>query len=42
MDGVPNDLGKSIKKDKAFDVEPFKSAIIEILKANPGCNIIPP
>jgi hypothetical protein len=39
MDGVPDDLGESLKKDKAFDVEPFRSAIIDILTANPGCHI---
>ena len=36
MDAVPDDLGASLTKDKVFDVEPWKSAIIAILKNNPG------
>jgi hypothetical protein len=37
MDGIPDDFGVALKKDRAFDTEPFKSAICNILAANPGC-----
>ena len=36
MDAVPEDLGVNLAKDKAFDDEPWKDAIIAILKNNPG------
>ena len=34
MDAVPTDLGTSLAKDKAFDEEPWKSAIVAILANN--------
>jgi transposase len=36
MDVVPDDPGKNLEKDKAFDHEPFRSVIIEILRNNAG------
>jgi hypothetical protein len=41
MDVVPVDPGAKLRKDKAFDLEPFKSAIIAIITvaANEGCHI---
>ena len=36
MDVMPDDLGANLAKDKVFDVEPWKSAIITILKNNQG------
>lgn len=39
MDVVPDDFGHALQKDKAFGVEPFKKAIIDILRANPECYI---
>jgi hypothetical protein len=39
MDSIPDDFGAALKKDKAFDSEPFKGAISDILTANPGCCI---
>ena len=39
MDVMPTDHGVSLVKDKVFDEEPWKSAIIAILKYNPGCYI---
>ena len=36
MDAVPEDLGVNLVKEKAFDDEPWKDAIIAILKNNPG------
>jgi len=35
MDAIPDDPGVNLVKDKVFDVEPWKSAIITILKNNP-------
>jgi hypothetical protein len=35
MDAVPTDLGANLVKEKVFDVEPWKGAIIAILKNNP-------
>ncbi|GHU63494.1 hypothetical protein AGMMS49983_07060 [Clostridia bacterium] len=35
LDITPDDLGVNMAKDKIFDEEPWKSAIIEILKNNP-------
>jgi len=35
LDGVPDDLGASLKKSLAFDQEPFRSTVIEILERNP-------
>ena len=37
MDAVPGDLGAKLAKDKVFDEEPWKSAIIAILANNPKC-----
>jgi hypothetical protein len=37
MDAVPVDLGVNLAKDKVFDYEPWKSAIIAILANNPKC-----
>ena len=34
MDVVPDNPGEKLAKDKAFDVEPFKSAIIATVEAN--------
>lgn len=34
MDVLPDDPGEKLEKDKAFDREPFRSAIIEILRNN--------
>jgi len=39
MDKVPDDFGVKLKKDKVFDVEPFRGSIIEILEKNPRCHI---
>ena len=36
MDVVPDNPGDRLAKDKAFDVEPFRSSIIAILEANSG------
>jgi len=36
MDVAPDDPGVNLVKDKVFDVEPWKSAIIKILGNNPG------
>jgi len=36
MDTVPEDLGVNLVKNKAFDIDPWKGAIIAILKNNPG------
>lgn len=35
MDLVPEDIGAALEKDKVFDEEPWKSAILEILSNNP-------
>lgn len=35
MDAVSDEIGANLVKDKVFDVEPWKSAIIAILKNNP-------
>jgi transposase len=37
MDVVPDDLGANLAKEKVYDDEPWKSAIIAILKNNPKC-----
>ena len=34
MDVLPDTPGEKLQKDKAFDVEPFRSAIIEVLRNN--------
>ena len=34
MDVIPDDPGEKLSKEKSFDVEPFKSAIITILETN--------
>ena len=34
MDVIPDDPGKNLEKPKAFDVEPFRSYIIEVLRNN--------
>jgi len=36
MDVIPEDVRGKLAKDKAFDVEPFKEAIISILERNQG------
>ena len=36
MDAAPDDPGANFIKDKIFDEEPWKSAILTILKNNPG------
>lgn len=36
MDVVPDNPGEKLAKDKAFDVEPFKSTIIATIEANSG------
>jgi hypothetical protein len=36
MDSVPDDLGAKLAKEKVFDDEPWKDAIIAILRNNPG------
>ena len=38
MDVVP-DMGVNLSKDKVYDAEPWKSAIITILEYNPDCNV---
>jgi hypothetical protein len=35
MDAIPHDVGSRLAKDKVFDHDPWKSAIIEILRNNP-------
>ena len=37
MDGVPEDMHARTAKQHVFDVEPFRSAVLEILAQNPGC-----
>jgi hypothetical protein len=37
MDGVPNDPNENLKKDKVFDHEQTRDAIIEIVTNNPRC-----
>jgi len=39
LDAVPDDYGQALRKDMAFDREPFRSTIIEIVKRNPRCHI---
>ena len=34
MDIIPDDPGAHLAKDKAFDAEPFRSTIIEVLRNN--------
>ena len=34
MDVIPENPGEKLAKDKAFDVEPFRSAILRILENN--------
>ncbi|MBQ8073248.1 MAG: transposase family protein [Clostridia bacterium] len=36
MDVIPENPGEKLAKDKAFDVEPFRSAILRILELNEG------
>jgi hypothetical protein len=36
MDSVPGDIGAALAKEKAFDAEPWRSAVIDILANNPG------
>ena len=36
LDVVPDNPGEKLAKDKAFDVEPFKSTIIATLEVNSG------
>ena len=37
MDCVPEDTHTNLRKQMAFDCEPFRSAIIEIVNLNPDC-----
>ena len=37
MDCVPEDTHAKLRKQMAFDSEPFRSAIVEIVNLNPGC-----
>jgi len=37
MDMAPDEPGVNLAKDKAFDVEPWKSSILKILRNNPKC-----
>ena len=37
MDCVPEDTHAKLRKQMAFDAEPFRSAIVEIANLNPGC-----
>ena len=39
MEGVPEDQGALLKKEMAFDREPFREEIIEIMLKNPNCYI---
>ena len=39
MDGVPEDLHAKTAKPHAFDAEPFRSDILEILALNPKCYV---
>ncbi|MDR1184064.1 MAG: hypothetical protein LBK67_04635 [Coriobacteriales bacterium] len=39
MDGVPKDHGVRLKKEMAFDTEPFRGDIVRILENNPECYI---
>lgn len=36
MDVIPDNPGEKLAKDKAFDIEPFKSTIIATIEANTG------
>ena len=38
MNVIPDDPGEKLTKEKSFDVEPFKSAIITILETNSANN----
>jgi len=37
MDAVPDEIGANLAKDKVFDDEPWKGAIISIIANNPKC-----
>ena len=37
MDGVPEDMRAKTAKPHAFDAEPFRSDVLEILALNPKC-----
>lgn len=39
LDTIPEDPRKCYRKEMAFEEEPYRSAIIEILTNNPGCYI---
>ena len=39
MNGVPENHGASLKKEMAFDQEPFKESILQIMANNPDCYI---
>jgi hypothetical protein len=39
MGSAPDEPGANLAKPKAFDVEPFRSSIIQIVTANPKCQI---
>jgi len=37
MDAIPGEIGANYVKEKVFDIEPWKSSVIAILKNNPKC-----
>ena len=39
MDAAPDDNHSKVKKSLAFDIEPFRSTVIEIMAKNPGCKM---
>lgn len=39
MDGAPADNHAKVRKEMAFDVEPFRTAVIDIVSANPKCKM---
>ena len=37
MDRAPDDNHAKVRKGMAFDAEPFRDAVIDIVASNPGC-----
>jgi hypothetical protein len=37
MDAVPTEPNRNLRKEKAFDREPFRGAVIAVLAHNGGC-----
>ena len=37
MDRAPDDNHAKVRKGMAFDTEPFRGAVIDIVASNPGC-----